>query len=277
MHAYEWRYLRPDHVAALCGLKSSGAARLVRRLAAQGYLDRLSLPVLSGHPITGPIILGRLGRHLVAQRTGQPVSRITRPSASRLSQVLFLDHALRINDVRLAFTACGQYGNGVSLHAWRGERECHDRVLNPMAAQPWLPVRPDAYLEVEMGGKRLSLFLEVDLGTTPARRFAQKVQGYIAYRMTGRYQARYGQATFRVLTVTTTARRLASLKKATGKVGGRRMFWFTTFDQVTPQTVLGVVWQVAGEEREVALLPASQAAGAPLPGESRDIPVRSMS
>jgi hypothetical protein len=201
--------------------------------------------------------------------TGQPVRRIARPSAKRLSQVLFLDHALRINDVRLAFTLYGQCREDASLHAWRGERECHDRVLNPLAVQPWLPVRPDAYLEIQAGGKVVSLFLEVDLGTTPARRFAQKVQGYIAYRMTGRYQARYGQATFRVLTVTTTARRLASLKKATEKVGGRRMFWFTTFDQVTPQTVLGPVWQVAGEAGQVALLPASQTTGAlPPAGQS---------
>ena len=146
MHAYEWRYLRPEHVAALCGLKPSGAARLVRRLAAQGYLDRLSLPVFSGHPIPGPIILGRLGRRLVAQVTGQPVSWIARPSAKRLSQILFLDHALRINDVRLAFNLCGQDGHSDLLHAWRGEKECHDRVLNPLAVQPWLPVRPDAYL-----------------------------------------------------------------------------------------------------------------------------------
>jgi hypothetical protein len=170
-------------------------------------------------------------------------------------------------------------------------------VLNPLATQPFLPVRPDAYLKLKVGGKDVSLFLEVDLGTTPARRFGQKVQGYIAYRMSGRYQARYGRATFRVLTVTTTTRRLASLKKATEKVGGRRMFWFTTFDQITPQTVLGLVWQVAGEVREVSLLPASQVAGvlapdgqavgvqppaagladALPPGESRDTPARSMS
>lgn len=277
MLAYQWHYLRREHVAALLGVELRTAATIVHRLSRNGYLECLALSVLSRHLVSGPIILGRQGRQLVARQTGQPRSRIHRPSPRRLSQILFLDHALRINDVRLAFTLCSQHTAGVSVRAWKEEREIHDRVLNPLGTSPWLPVRPDAYLELQLDGKVVSFLIEVDLGTTPPRRFAQKVRGYIAYRMTGRYQARYGQATFRVLTVTSTARRLASLKKATERAGGRRMFWFTTFDQVTPQTVLGPVWLVAQEEGAVALLPASVAAGAQPPGENPDTPVRSTS
>lgn len=275
MLAYEWRYLRSEHVAALLGVALRTAATIVSRLIKAGYLERLALSVLSSRLVSGPIILGRQGRHLVARQTGQTLSRIHRPSPRRLSQILFLDHALRINDVRLAFTLCGQHTTGVSARAWKEEREIHDRVLNPLGAPPWLPVRPDAYLELQAGAKVASFLIEVDLGTTPPRRFAQKVHGYIAYRMNGLYQARYGQATFRVLTVTSTARRLASLKKATERAGGQHMFWFTTFDQVTPQTVLGLVWQVAQAEGAVALLPASVVAVAQPPGENPDTPVHS--
>jgi len=60
---------------------------------------------------------------------------------------------------------------------------------------------------------------------------------------------------FRVLTVTTTQKRLEHLRQATEAAGGQNRFWFTTFDQVTPETVLTApIWQVAGADKCYALL-----------------------
>ena len=77
-------------------------------------------------------------------------------------------------------------------------------------------------------------------------RFVHGRDKYIAYFHSGLFQKRYQAKTVRILTVTTNDRRVQTLKTITEDVGGKRRFWFTTFDQVTPQAVLtGQVWQVA--------------------------------
>jgi len=49
-----------------------------------------------------------------------------------------------------------------------------------------------------------------------------------------------------VLTVTTGEKRLDNLRRLTEEAEGKVKFWFTTFDQLTPETVLTApIWQVA--------------------------------
>ena len=68
------------------------------------------------------------------------------------------------------------------------------------------------------------------------------------------YRQRYGTDKGRVLTVTTGERRLANLKSITEDAGGRKKFWFTTFAQVSPETVLtDRIWQVASKKGLYAL------------------------
>jgi hypothetical protein len=81
------------------------------------------------------------------------------------------------------------------------------------------------------------------------RRWALRIQAYIAYRLGGRFQARYGVLSFRVLTVTTTGRRLANLLATTRRAGGGGIFWFTTFDLLTSQLPLSPIWSAAGAGR----------------------------
>ena len=52
----------------------------------------------------------------------------------------------------------------------------------------------------------------------------------------------------RVLTVTTSEKRLSNLKLVTESAGGRELFWSSTFDQATAESVsTDPIWQVAGE------------------------------
>ena len=81
------------------------------------------------------------------------------------------------------------------------------------------------------------------------RDWARKVAAYIEYFHSGKYQARYQSDSYRILTVTETEARLATLKTVTQAAGGKSWFWFTTFDRITPDTVLTErIWQIANRE-----------------------------
>ena len=82
----------------------------------------------------------------------------------------------------------------------------------------------------------------------------------------GQYQASYRARSLRVLTVTTSQKRLANLKATTEQAGGGVMFWFTTLDVVKARERPDrAIWHVAGS-RELLLLidPASPARSSPV-------------
>jgi hypothetical protein len=55
--------------------------------------------------------------------------------------------------------------------------------------------------------------------------------------------------------VTSSERRLEHLLAITEKAGGKARFWFTTFGQITPRTVLTrPIWRVASRGGRHALL-----------------------
>ncbi len=122
-----------------------------------------------------------------------------------------------------------------------------DPFRDPAAVQAHRETTACEILEATDG--RLDAFVEADLGTVTNRRWALRTQAYIAYRLSGRFQARHGVPSFRVLTVTTTGRRLANLLATTRRAGGRGLFWFTTFDLLIAQLPLAPIWSAAGAGR----------------------------
>jgi len=124
-----------------------------------------------------------------------------------------------------------------------------EKVPDPSKPGRTLPFVPDGFFALQVGERRACFFLEVDRGTMPTGRFQTKVRAYLSFRQSGRGVERFGTRNFRVLTVTSGKKRLASLLKATEKAGGDHHFWFTTFSQITPEAVLTApIWQVVGLE-----------------------------
>lgn len=84
-------------------------------------------------------------------------------------------------------------------------------------------------------------------------RWATRVKAYLQYIHTGKYSDRYQTNSLRILTVTTTEKRLLNLKETTRKEGGGNLFWFTTLDQASPLSVFfRPIWRVANDEPEGA-------------------------
>ena len=68
-------------------------------------------------------------------------------------------------------------------------------------------------------------------------------------------ESRYRTRSIRVLTVTTSARRLSNLQAVTKAEGGRSRYWFTTREKLSPETVLQApIWYKADGDEPVALM-----------------------
>lgn len=180
---------------------------------------------------------------------------------------MFLEHLLETNDVRVAVELAAQ-DNGIVLLEWLDDRTLKSKQMKdyvtfqgPEGGEYEAAIVPDGYFHLQTADFTFRFFLEADRATVTGqwdrygrRSWAKKIRSYLAYYRSGLYAERYGSSKGRVLTVTVSERRLATLKQVTEDAGGRDRFWFTTFDQVSPKTVLtGRVWQKAGSSGRFAL------------------------
>ena len=265
---HNWRFLRQDQLVALLGLKQDIQTTLDDLVAAD-IVRRFSNP-LSASPTDSIYALGKRGAALAASALGGDRARLLRSAQGSAVKPLFLDHLLHINDIRLAFHLSASHQPGHRLDIWLEDRQLADRVPDTSQAGGWLPVRPDGYLVYRTPGRQLHAFVEADLGTVTNKRWAVRVQAYVAYRLSGAFRQRYGISSFRVLTVTTTARRLSNLLRTTEKAGGKSLFWFATWTDLAAHSPLSAIWSVAGAGASTtSAVAASSATSSPAPSREK--------
>ncbi len=175
---------------------------------------------------------------------------------------LFLDHLLLSNDIQVAVTIAARH-HGYTVTEWRDERtlrKVHKDeeivIPGPDDKPQKVTLIPDGYFLLETDTARYHQFLEVDRGTATIqvgqagkRDWARKVVTYLAYFRSGAYQKRYQTGSLRILTVTTSEKRLQLMKQVTEESGGQARFWFTTFDKISASTIITApIWQVASRE-----------------------------
>ena len=236
--------------------RTRSPARL-RKLFDNGFLGRVRWPF---HAITLPMVyyLEKGGADYLALRLGDgkhEVRTLTktekRPTISR--SLLFLTHILAVNDFRIdVVLACER--NGFLLVNWLNEYELgRDHAeIEYKGRRKRQAVQPDGYFLINDGERDAHLFLEMDMETTPSKRWAPKVLGLYEYRFRGKYTERFGTKSLRVFCVTPSESRKRLLIKWTEEVVPVRwqpLFWFTTQDQVKVERVLTEpIWEVVGED-----------------------------
>ena len=179
----------------------------------------------------------------------------------------FLNHLLETNEVRVAVEVAAEQQEAV-VRQWLDEKTLKGSQMKeyvtfngPQGGRFRAAIVPDGYFLLETREWSFRFFLEVDRGTVTGqwnrygrRSWAKKTRAYLAYYRSGKYERRYGSSKGRVLTATVNEKRLATLKTITEGAGGRDRFWFTTFDRVTPETVLTApIWHKAGDSGLYAL------------------------
>lgn len=245
----DYRAMLGEHIQALFFTSRSTAQYRLARLFQHEFLERRFLSVVSGGPASSPAVytLGKRGVQVLVDELGYDRSDLRLPKRATFAWQ-FIEHLLKINAVRVAVTIAASH-NGWTLETWYDEpvfRATPDYVIltDQRGKRHKKPVLPNGYFCLLTPKGRARFFLEVDRGTEPHSKFRPQVLVYEAYTASGQYQERYQAKSLRILVVTTSQRRLANLKTVTRQAGGDRKWWFTTFDQVTPETVLtAAIWQ----------------------------------
>lgn len=252
---------------------SSQCRSRLRHLVAAGYLVRMERPTLRAEGRKASLFgLTAAGRDLLVDELGYGNEDIEwKPGYNNVSWAL-LDHQIMLGNIFIA-TGAAAHQVGWSLAEWVDDRilrKTHTAlvpVTDPDGRQRRVAVVPDAYFALGYtdgltGEERLlRFFVEADRATMTAASARQqahtwqhRIRAYQAYFASPLPEATYGTNRLRVLTVTTSQRRLESLKAATEAAGGRNRYWFTTEQALSGKTALTApIWYKAGSPHPVAL------------------------
>lgn len=233
-----------------------------------GYLKREELPVPLSYG-RKPLVyfLDKKGKEVLCRQYGLDPKEIEWEPRQNTVGEPFIEHLLQTNDIRVSVTVGAQQQSFI-LANWLDDRtlrkqQNRDYVVlhGPKGTKPRrVAVVPDGYFHLQTPQYEFHFVLETDRRTVVGqysrwggKDWSRKVKAYIAYftppapNQPSIYEQRFGTSKLRVLTVTTGQTRLANLKRITEQAGGRERFWFTTFDRLTPETVLTEpIWQKAG-------------------------------
>lgn len=155
---------------------------------------------------------------------GRRAAEVLEVPLSKSVRERYVAHQLMIGNFRIALTLAA--------------RERGIEVMWPRLPAD-LPIRPDG----------------------PRQRFLGKLAAYERWNQAGGHTVALGIRHFRVLTVTKSEERIASLM-APVLNGARPAFWFTSegrFAPGAPVTVIDPIWRISGQSREErGLIPASE-------------------
>ena len=234
----------------------------LRRLWKNGYVERYFLPTLIFHGSSEALyMLDRKGADIVSVGMGIERAKVLQGmrylkwKTGTSSFLLTLDHTLATAEFRIAFEEAVIEHPEMRYGGWIPERLCQEEYRHWNKAEGKIKgkFRPDGFSQYEYQGRLFSFFVEVDLATMSNKAFASKVQRYLDYSKSGRYQGRFGTRFFRVLVATVGSERLKNLKQTTEKLTDN-IFWFTTLDKVCKDRFFGKVWHRAGKDGLHSLL-----------------------
>jgi hypothetical protein len=153
---------------------------------------------------------------------GVPCHGPRRPQETLLVADYFVEHQLTINELYCLFKYRSIPVPGLTFRRWLSFHE-------PMVSG--VNLIPDGYVELNSSAGVVACFLEVDLGHESLAVWIEKARRYLKFRVSGEYRKKFGQERFRVLVVTTSERKLHSIRKAVKKVT-QKIFRFATIESV---------------------------------------------
>jgi hypothetical protein len=260
---YRFRVLSTPQIEALLfsTTNHTQARHRLKLLFQHGYLHRAEQMQYRSENRPYLYFLDRKGAIELAAMYECEVKDLDWSTQDRHLSSFHLSHLLATQDVRIAvMKSAGQHGCTVA--EWHDEKTLRrehrsDKVpiTVPDGSTIQTLVIPDSYLCLE-AHTRKRCFLEIDMGTMTGqaseaapKSWDKKIAAYLSYYRSGKYQERYHTQALIVLSVTTTEKRLNTLKRVTEKVGGRERFWFTTFARLTEGDILTApIWSVATRE-----------------------------
>ena len=186
----DYRVLRRDQIQRLLFPSQNTANYRLQRLFQHGFLERRWRAVEYGqNPGQAIYVLGKKGVDLLAKSVDVAYRIVIRRGVSHTVQSPFLQYALSVNEVRIAFSL-GTRSVGYSIERWMREDELkaageyvYSSTTSGIPRQ--MAIIPDAYLALHLGDRRAHFLLELDRGTETNGRWTHRVQAYLAYIASG--------------------------------------------------------------------------------------------
>lgn len=178
-----------------------------------------------------------LGARELARASGHSAKGLSSSRFKRSGRKLV--HDATVGSVALTVLAAARGGLLVLKAA-----ETDDKVLATSAvvqdersAATRVPLQPDGYVLTQSGDVLRGLLVEVDRGTTAAKRLGEKFRGYAAWSAQSGPERTFGVKAMRVVTLVPDERRLERLREVALEAVGRPsgMFLFALSSNVTPR------------------------------------------
>ncbi len=281
-HVAKHRFVRSTH---LVRLMARPPKKIVERLGAlyhTGHLDRpraqLDYYATAG---SSPMVygLGNRGAQVLAELDGVAAAKVDWTDKNRDAGRVFIEHTLLIAEVMIAFEVAVRQRSDVTVMEPK-EILARAPEVTQRSANPWkwqvsvasagvthsLAHVPDKMfgLDLTVARKRVYFVLEADRATMPVQRnnlnqtsVQRKFLAYFQAYRAGVHKDRYGIGNFRVLTVTTSPQRIATMVEAVKTLSGgsgSNLFLFADAAALsTASDVLSFEW-TSGKGEPVRLI-----------------------
>jgi DNA-binding Lrp family transcriptional regulator len=276
------RLIRSTHVAELVGRSVDRTNDRLRSLFHAGYIDRPRAQ-LDYYPMAGsaPMVyaLANRGARLLRERDGINFTNLELSRKNREAGRPFIEHQIEIVNFQVALQRASRGRSDV--------RFVHpDEIVNESPGPTYLSHKPFA-VRVRLSDKgvmrdvgvvpdlvfgldladhsRRNFTVEIDRGTMPIVRadpdqtsFARKMRLYLTVHAAKLHERQFNWKNFRVLTVTTDQRRVASMIDVLRRMRvphspGPALFLFTTFNAIHASNPLEHEWH-GGDGRPARLI-----------------------
>lgn len=190
--------------------------------------------------------LDRVGEQLVAAMNNVTPAELKALKEPRWFQV---EHDLAVNEFRIALSEACRAHAEIDLQTWVPEREFWrqpDRIEYELQGKRLeRNIRPDGFFLLTTPKHKIRYLLEIDRGTEDNPRFLrEKIAPGLAYIRSEAFAERFGYSSGRWLVVTTGERRMRNMLRQARRARTKGLFYFTTYDLVTPESVLrDPIWQ----------------------------------
>ncbi len=264
---YRHRFLRSPQIAALVGGSPQQILRRLQSLYHHGYLERPRAQIDyyhrggSRHIVYG---LGNEGGLLLEQEFGVTLRELSWAEKNRGVGRVFLEHTLLISDIMATIELACRKANirllterEIALPRESSEKHQPFNWKVKLKSGVRLGVIPDRVFALEFLGEdgqnqHAYFFLEADRGTMPVKRhtlsqtsFYRKLLAYEATWSQSIHRTCFGFHRFRVLTVTTSPKRVQSLIDACSQLErGHGLFLFADRTVLArPEDIFSTAWQ----------------------------------
>jgi len=183
---------------------------------------------------------GRKALYALSQKGAHLVDVPYRGPRRRQDEVLVADyyiaHQLAINEIYC--TLKYETVPGIAFERW---------VSFHQPVTPSSGLIPDGLVDLRTASGITSCFLEVDLGHESLSIWTRKARNYLELALSGDFPKQFGQASFRVLVLVNSERRLQSIRKTLAVVT-EKLFWFATLESASSNFFASIWLRPVGDQ-----------------------------